>query len=72
MIRISAIQEALMHLVGWEQSYDPQGQIDKSLTESESGLTYQQAHPMVTLENIRAIMPHTKVTDEEFFPKEKE
>jgi hypothetical protein len=27
------------------------------MTESESGLTFQQAHPMVTLENIRAIMP---------------
>ena len=57
MIRIDAIQEALLHLVGWEQSYDPQAQIDESLTQTESGLTYQQAHPMVTLENIRAIMP---------------
>ena len=57
MIRISEIQDALLHLVGWEQSYDPQGQIADAMTESESGLTYQQAHPMVTLENIRAIMP---------------
>ena len=47
----------MLHLVGWEQSYDPQAQIDAALTESESGLTYQQAHPMVTLENIKAIMP---------------
>ena len=47
----------MLHLVGWEQSYDPQAQIDMSLTETESGLTYQQAHPMVTLENIKAIMP---------------
>lgn len=57
MIRISEIQDALLHLVGWEQSYDPQGQIADAMTESESGLTFQQAHPMVTLENIRAIMP---------------
>ena len=57
MIRIEQIQEALMHLVGWEQSYDPQGQIADALTETESGLTFQQAHPMVTLENIKAIMP---------------
>lgn len=57
MIRITEIQDALLHLVGWEQSYDPQKQIDAALTESESGLTYQQAHPMVTLENIRSIMP---------------
>lgn len=57
MIRIQAIQEALLHLVGWEQSYDPQRQISNELTETESGLTFQQTHPMVTLENIRAIMP---------------
>ena len=57
MIRIQAIQEALLHLVGWEQSYDPQKQISNELTDTESGLTFQQAHPMVTLENIRAIMP---------------
>ena len=59
MIRITEIQDALLHLVGWEQSFDPQKQIDAALTESESGLTYQQAHPMVTLENIRAIMPES-------------
>ena len=56
MIRISAIQEALLHLVGWEQSFDPQQQIDAGLTETESGLTFQQAHPMVTLENILACL----------------
>ena len=57
MIRIGDIQEALFHLVGWEQSYDPQRLIDESLMESESGLFFQQAHPMVTLNNIEAIMP---------------
>ena len=57
MIRIEQIQEALLHLVGWEQSYDPKGQIAEALTETESGLTFQQAHPMVTLENVRGIMP---------------
>lgn len=72
MIRIQDIQDALLHLVGWEQSYDPQQQIDERLTESESGLTFQQAHPMCTLENIKAIMPENymyqypewKVTEE--------
>ena len=57
MIRIAQIQDELLHLVGWEQSYDPQKQIDAALTESESGLTFQQAHPMVTLDNLRSIMP---------------
>ena len=59
MIRINDIQNALLHLVGWEQSYDPQQQINEALTESESGLYFQQAHPMMTLENIRAIMPES-------------
>lgn len=57
MIRISEIQDKLLHLVGWEQDYDPTKQIAEGLTETESGLTFQQAHPMVTLENIREIMP---------------
>lgn len=46
-----------MNVVGWEQSFNPENCIPSSLTESESGLTYQGAHPMVTLENIMAIMP---------------
>ena len=57
MIRIDDIQDAMLHLVGWEQDYDPSRHIDDTLTESESGLTYQQAHPMVTLRNIREVMP---------------
>lgn len=46
-----------MHVVGWEQSYDPAKEIDDALTQSESGLTFQGAHPLVTLDNMRAIMP---------------
>lgn len=57
MIRIADIQQALFHLVGWEQDYDPEKAIDATLTQTDSGLYFQQAHPMVTLENIRAIMP---------------
>ena len=57
MIRLQEIQKALAHVVGWQQSYNPVTTIDPSLTESESGLTFQGAHPLVTLENIRSIMP---------------
>ena len=57
MIRLQEIQEALLGVVGWTQNYDPQNQIDNALTESESGLTFQGAHPLVTLENIANIMP---------------
>lgn len=57
MIRLQEIQQALLHVCGWSQDYNPQNQIDESLTESESGLTFQGAHPLVTLANVRAIMP---------------
>ena len=57
MIRLQEIQAALLPVVGWEQDYNPQNQIDESLTVSESGLTFQGAHPLVTLANIREIMP---------------
>lgn len=57
MIRLQDIQNALLPVVGWQQNYNPQSQIDDSLCESESGLTFQGAHPLCTLENVRAIMP---------------
>ena len=57
MVRLQEIQTALAHVVGWEQSYNPATAIDKELTQTESGLTFQGAHPYCTLENIRAIMP---------------
>lgn len=46
-----------MHVVGWEQSYNPATAIYETLTESESGLTFQGAHPLVTLDNIKSVMP---------------
>lgn len=57
MVRLQDIQQALLNVVGWQQEYNPQHQIDKRLCESESGLTFQGAHPLVTLANIRSIMP---------------
>lgn len=57
MIRLQEIQNALLPVVGWEQDYNPERQIDEELCQSESGLTFQGAHPLCTLENVRAIMP---------------
>lgn len=57
MYRLKEIQDALLHVVGWEQSYDPAKAIDDNLTQTESGLTFQGAHPLVTLDNVRAIVP---------------
>lgn len=57
MYRIADIVEGLRHLVGWEQHWDSGQQIDSSLTETESGLYFQDAHPMLTLDNMRSVMP---------------
>jgi hypothetical protein len=57
MYRAKDIEEALYGVVGWEQSYDTDKQIEEELTETESGITFQQAHPLVTLENMESIMP---------------
>lgn len=57
MYRLKDIQDALLHVVGWEQSFDPAKAINDDLTQTESGLYFQGAHPLVTLDNIRAIMP---------------
>ena len=57
MIRINDIQSSLSNLVGWRQDYNPNKQIDPLLTNSTSGLYFQDAHPLMTLDNIRGIMP---------------
>lgn len=57
MYRLKDIQNALLHVCGWEQSYNPEHAIDDNLTQSESGLTFQGAHPLCTLNNVSAIMP---------------
>ena len=61
MIRIDDIKLGLAHLVGWEQGIIPSEQIAEDLTESESGLYYQGAHPMVTLKNLESVMPEMDV-----------
>lgn len=63
MLRIKYIQEKLCHLIGWEQSYDTSDlKIADSLTVSESGLYFQQVHPLLTLQNIASIAPDFKNT----------
>lgn len=57
MYRIKEILDALLHVCGWEQSYNPKEAIDSDLTRSESGLMFQGAHPLLTLDTMRAIMP---------------
>lgn len=61
MIRINDIVAELASLVGWRQSHSLKKQIDESLTQSESGLYFQDVHPLLTLDNVRAIIPEDMV-----------
>ena len=71
MYRLQEIQERLSKVVGWEQSYDINNPIDEELTESEGGLYYQQCHPLMTLNNIRAMMPDDYIKMYELYDPEK-
>ena len=52
MYRAKEVEDALLHVVGWELDVNPDLQIAGGLTQSESGLTYQSAHPMCTLQMV--------------------
>lgn len=61
MVRAIDIQENLLHLIGWEQNYDTSDlKISDALTVSESGLYFQQVHPLLTLQNLSCIAPDFK------------
>lgn len=58
MIRIADIQDKMLHLVGWKQSYDlSDTMLSSNLTQTESGMYFQQIHPLLTLDNLRSIAP---------------
>lgn len=58
MIRIADIQDKMFHLVGWKQSYDLSDiMLSSNLTQTESGMYFQQIHPLLTLDNLRSIAP---------------
>lgn len=56
MLRLEKIQAELMKVVGWKRDYNPLNRLEDSLYESESGLYFQGAHPLCTLNNIRSVM----------------
>ena len=68
MVRANDIQDKLLHLIGWEQNYDTSDlKISDALTVSESGLYFQQIHPLLTLQNMACIAPDFKnMTFEEY------
>lgn len=58
MIRIADIQDKMLHLVGWKQSYDLSDiMLSSNLTQTESGMYFQQIHPLLTLDNLQSIAP---------------
>lgn len=72
MVRALDIQEKLLHLIGWKQNYDTSDlKISDALTVSESGLYFQQIHPLLTLQNMSCIAPDFKNTVFEEYDAEK-
>lgn len=54
-MRIEDIKEGLLHVVGWNDDT-----IYNSLTESTSGIYFQDIHPLLTIENLKSIAPKFK------------
>lgn len=72
MVRVSDIQDKLLHLIGWEQNYDTSDlKISDSLTTSESGIYFQQIHPLLTLQNMSCIAPDFKNMKFEQYDRDK-
>lgn len=62
MLQIRTIQDRFLPLVGWQQPYDIDEQIQNGvLTEAESGIYYNDAHPLLTYDNIKAVMPQNYI-----------
>lgn len=73
MVRANDIQEKLLRLIGWEQNYDTSDlKISDALTVSESGLYFQQIHPLLTLQNMSCIAPDFNNTTFPEYNSEKE
>lgn len=72
MIRLSEIQEKLIHLVGWLPDYGTTDlTISPSLLESETGMYFQQVHPLITLTNLSCIAPDFKNVSYEVYEEGK-
>ena len=67
MIRYDKIKASLFGGVGWRQStltgYDI---VDSENLQSDSGLLFQDAHPYVTIKNIKDAQENVAITDAEF------
>lgn len=57
MLRVKDLQKELFKLIGWRPDKSITTVLSTSLTNSESGLYFQQVHPLLTLTNILNIAP---------------
>lgn len=57
MIRLDTLKRELHQLVGWSQDPYSSHRIWDRLQQSDSGLYFQAAHPLLTVENIASILP---------------
>lgn len=71
MIRAKDLQNALLPLVGWQQHYNTSElRLSDAITQSESGLYFQQFHPLLTLQNLSSIAPDFKnIIYQEYSPE---
>lgn len=61
MLRAKELQDKLLPLIGWAQNYNISDlKISEYLTKSESGIYFQQIHPLLTLQNLSCIAPDFK------------
>ena len=68
MVRLKEITTALLPLVGWSSdNSDSSIVLDPELEEPETGLYFQQAHPLLTLKNLISIAPDFSKDDETSF-----
>lgn len=63
MIQTKRIEDAMLHMIGFEQDGTTDFRISDSLVKSESGLYFQQAHPLITLANLHCIAPNYNNSD---------
>ena len=73
MVRSGDIQDKLLHLIGWQQNCDTSElKVSDALTASETGLYFQQIHPLLTLQNMACIAPDFKNIDFKDYDSEKD
>lgn len=58
MYQTDLIKNSLIEVVGWSQDPEPGKAISQKLTSSESGLTFESQHPLLTLGNLRSVAPN--------------